>query len=71
MKMVKDIIGGQTERDIPKCTKCQEPKDMSWKTGVSAKNKKPWGNFSCFACKDVVWYEIGANGSWQPQKVKW
>jgi hypothetical protein len=71
VKMVKDIIGGQTERDIPKCSKCHDAKDMTWKTGVSAKNNKPWGNFSCFACKDVIWYEIGSDGAWQPQKAKW
>ena len=69
--MVKDIIGGQTERDIPKCSKCQDPKEMQWKTGVSAKNKKPWGNFSCFACKDVIWYEIKPNGTWGVQERKW
>lgn len=69
--MVKDIIGGQTERDIPRCSKCHDRKEMSWKTGVSAKTKKPWGNFSCFTCKDVIWYEIGADGAWQPQKNKW
>ncbi len=68
--LVKDIIGGQTQRDIPNCTGCQQPKPMSWKTGVSGKTKKPWGNFSCFACKDVQWYEIGADGAWKPQK-KW
>jgi hypothetical protein len=69
--MVKDIIGGQTERDIPKCSKCHDAKDMTWKTGVSAKNNKPWGNFSCFACKDVIWYEIGSDGAWKPQEKKW
>ena len=72
VKMVKDIIGGQTERDIPKCSKCHDAKYMTWKTGVSAKNNKPWGNFSCFACKDVIWYEISKeDGTWQPQKAKW
>lgn len=71
VNLVKDIIGGQTQRDIPNCTGCQQPKPMSWKTGVSGKTKKPWGNFSCFACKDVQWYEIGADGAWQPQKNKW
>jgi hypothetical protein len=70
VNLVKDIIGGQTQRDIPNCTGCQQPKPMSWKTGVSGKTKKPWGNFSCFACKDVHWYEIGADGAWKPQK-KW
>jgi hypothetical protein len=71
VKMVKDIIGGQTERDIPKCSKCHDAKDMTWKTGVSAKNNKAWGNFSCFACKDVIWYEIGSDGAWKPQEKKW
>lgn len=69
--MVKDIIGGQTERDIPRCSKCHDHKEMTWKTGVSVKTKKPWGNFSCFTCKDVIWYEISSDGSWKPQKVKW
>jgi hypothetical protein len=71
VKMVKDIIGGQTERDIPKCSKCHDHKEMTWKTGVSLKNNKPWGNFSCFACKDVIWYEVGADGAWKPQEKKW
>ena len=69
--IVKDIIGGTTERDIPRCSKCHDHKEMHWKTGVSAKTKKPWGNFSCYTCKDTIWYEIAADGSWQPQKNKW
>lgn len=69
--IVKDIIGGQTKQDIPHCSKCHDNKPMTWRTGVSGKTKKPWGNFSCFACKDVIWYEIAADGSWQPQKNKW
>jgi len=70
VNIVKDIIGGQTERDIPKCKGCDEPKTMSWKTGIG-KNKKPYGKMDCFACKDIIWYEVGANGAWQPQKNKW
>jgi hypothetical protein len=69
--LVKDIIGGQTEKDIPHCTGCHDHKPMSWATGVSGKTKKPWGKFGCFVCKDVLWYEIAADGSWQPQKNKW
>jgi hypothetical protein len=71
VNIVKDIIGGQTQRDIPNCTKCHDHKPMSWATGVSGKTKKPWGKFGCFVCKDVIWYEIAADGSWQPQKNKW
>jgi len=69
--IVKDIIGATSEGDIPHCSKCHDHKEMTWKTGVSMKTKKPWGNFSCFACKEVIWYEIAADGSWQPQKAKW
>jgi hypothetical protein len=71
VNIVKDIIGGQTKQDIPNCTKCEQPKPMSWKTGVSGKTKKPWGNFSCYVCKDVQWYEIKPNGSWGVQERKW
>jgi hypothetical protein len=72
VNMVKDIIGGQTERDIPNCTKCEEPKPMRWGTGVSLKTKKPWGKFDCYVCKDVKWYEINKEtGAWQPQEKKW
>ena len=69
--MVKDIIGATTKQDIPRCTKCHDHKEMTWKTGVSGKTKKPWGNFSCYTCKDVLWYEIGADGAWKPQERKW
>jgi hypothetical protein len=75
VKIVKDIMGGQTERDIPNC-KCGKP--MAWKTGVG-KNNKPWGHFKCSiwskatgaGCDVVNWYEIDAQGAWSPQKVKW
>lgn len=68
--LLKKEMGARTEQDIPRCSKCHDHKEMTWKTGVSGKTKKPWGNFSCFVCKDVIWYEIAADGSWQPQK-KW
>jgi hypothetical protein len=72
VKIVKDIIGGQTERDIPNC-KCG--KAMSWRTG-QGKNNKPWGHFACTnvparKCMEPIWYEIDASGAWSPQKVKW
>ena len=71
VKMVKDIIGGQTERDIPKCSKCHDAKDMTWKTGTG-KNGKPYANFSCWTCKDIIWYEISKeDGTWVPQKAKY
>jgi predicted lipoprotein with Yx(FWY)xxD motif len=70
--LMSEVMGAtKIDKDIPHCSKCHDNKPMTWKTGVSAKNNKAWGNFSCFACKDVIWYEIAPNGSWQPQKNKW
>lgn len=69
--IVKDIIGGQTDKDIPRCTKCHDKKPMSWKSG-QGKNGKPYGKFDCFVCKEVIWYEIDkVTGTWVPQKAKW
>jgi len=70
--LVKEIIGGQTERDIPNC-KCG--KAMAWRTG-NGKNNKPWGHFACTnvpsrKCMEPIWYEIGADGAWKPQEKKW
>jgi hypothetical protein len=69
--MVKEIIGGQTERDVPRCSKCHDHKEMTWKTGTG-KNGKPYANFSCWTCKDIIWYEISKeDGTWIPQKAKY
>jgi hypothetical protein len=74
---VKEIIGGQTEKDIPVCNHG----DMMWKTGTT-KAGKPWGHFKCKAAvtgeiggrcespNDVIWYEIAKDGSWQRQKAR-
>ena len=74
---VKEIIGGQTEKDIPHC----KHGEMFWKTGTT-KAGKPWGHFKCKAAvtgeiggrcespNDVIWYEIAQDGSWQRQKVR-
>jgi len=71
---VKEIIGGQTEKDIPRC----QHGDMIWRTGES--KGKPWGHFKCpyavtgelTRCpspNDVIWYEISKeDGTWQRQK---
>ena len=73
---VKYIIGGQTEKDIPRCPHG----DMIWKTGQSGAGKV-WGHFKCSAwvtgeltrCpkgEDVIWYEINKEGAWQRQKAR-
>jgi len=73
---VKEIIGGQTEKDIPRCPHG----DMIWKTGQSGAGKS-WGHFKCrnavtgelTRCpkgEDVIWYEINKEGAWQRQKAR-
>jgi hypothetical protein len=67
---VKEIIGGQTEKDIPHC----QHGEMAWKTGTT-KAGKPWGHFKCTSsridqCKDPMWYEIAQDGTWQRQKAR-
>ena len=73
--VVKDIIGGTTDKDVPRC----EHGEMIWKTGQT-KQGKSWGHFKCVGAatgallrctvNDVIWYEIGPNGNWIPQKVR-
>ena len=74
VSMVKEIIGGQTEKDIPRCPHGE----MIWKSNKSATGKV-WGHFKCRGAvngeltrcakgEDVIWYEIGKDGAWQPQK---
>ena len=75
---VKEIIGGQTEKDIPRCPHGE----MFWKTGTT-KAGKPWGHFKCPRAAtgeisdrcpspdDVIWYEINKEtGAWQRQKAR-
>jgi hypothetical protein len=76
VSMVKEIIGGQTEKDIPRCPHG----DMVWKTGQTGAGKA-WGHFKCLNAvtgeltrcpkgEDVIWYEINKEGAWQRQKAR-
>ena len=76
VQTVKDIIGGTTDKDIPRC----EHGEMIWKTGQT-KQGKAWGHFKCVGAatgamlrcdkaNDVIWYEISPEGNWRPQKVR-
>ena len=73
---VKDIIGGTTDKDVPRCPHGE----MHWAHGMTKANKA-WGHFKCIAAatgemnrcpkgEDVIWYEIGPDGAWRPQKVR-
>ena len=69
--LVQDVLGAtKIDKDIPRCRNCHDHKPMDWKTGVSAKTKKPWGKFDCYVCRDVIWYNIAADGSWKPQEAR-
>lgn len=68
--LVKQVLGGKTQTDIPNC-KCNQP--MAWADGVS-KAGKPWGHFKCSnvpsrKCQEPIWYNIAADGSWQPREA--
>jgi hypothetical protein len=69
--LVQDVLGAtKIDKDIPRCRNCHDHKPMEWKTGVSAKNNKPWGKFDCYVCRDVIWYNIASDGTWKPQEAK-
>ena len=69
VNLVKSIIGGQTEKDIPHC----EHGERIWATGTS-KAGKPYGMMKCTLTPSKqcppIWYEIKADGSWGPQENK-
>ena len=69
VSLVQEVLGGvKIDKDIPNCRNCHDHKPMSWRTGVSAKTNKPWANFSCFACKDVIWYNLAPDGTWKARE---
>lgn len=65
VKNVEEIIGTQ-DKVIPNCKGCHNNKPMEWKSGMG-KNGKPYGKFSCWTCKEVIWYKIAPDGTWIPQ----
>lgn len=77
IETVKDIIGGQTEKDIPNCS---HGKPRILRTGTS-KAGKQWAAWDCAfkasnyqvgqekPCEpDRIWLELSPSGTWVPQK---
>ena len=75
--LVKDIIGGQTEKDIPNCS---HGKPRVLRTGTS-KAGKQWAAWDCTYKANVyqvgqekpcdpdrIWLELSPSGTWVPQK---
>ena len=72
--LVKDILGGTTEKDVQRC----KHGNMIWKTGKTKANKQ-WGHWRCVnqvtsgmpgasteKC-EPIWYEIKPDGTWGKQ----
>lgn len=77
VELVKEIIGAQTDKDIPMC-KCGEQRVL--RTGTS-KAGKQWAGWDCpikasrhlhegkTPCNpDRIWLELSPSGTWVPQK---
>lgn len=75
--LVKDIIGAQTDKDIPNCS---HGKPRILRTGTS-KTGKQWAAWDCLykasnyqvgqekPCEpERIWLELSPNGTWVPQK---
>jgi hypothetical protein len=67
MLEVSAQLGGEMLAEAPQCAHGHRV----WREGVSAKNGKAWGNYSCIERKpkqcDPLWYNFGSNGKWEPQ----
>jgi hypothetical protein len=77
--VVKEIIGGTTDKDIPMC-KCGQQRVLRTGTGKTGKQWAAWdcpvkahrhlndGQEPCDP--ERIWLELNSNGQWQPQKVR-
>ena len=71
---VAAIMGTAEAAEVPKCAHGS----MVWKTGHSAKTGKDWAAYQCTALGHAgfeskcpaVWYVLGSDGKWQPQKAR-
>ena len=63
-----------TQFDVPSCVHGE----MVWQTGISQKNGKEWARMTCQSKGQTggmdqcppIWYNIGSNGKWEPQKAR-
>ena len=74
MENVAAIMGTAEAAEVPQCAHGS----MVWKTGHSAKTGKDWAAYQCTALGHAgfegkcpaVWYVLGSDGKWQPQKPR-
>jgi len=74
LDLVQDILGTGEAQEAPQC----KHGSMVWKTGHSTKTGKDWAAYQCTALGHsgfegkcpAVWYVLGSDGKWQPQKAR-
>jgi hypothetical protein len=74
MENVAAIIGTGEAAEVPQC----KHGSMVWKEGHSAKTGKDWAAYQCTALGHAgyegkcpaIWYVVGSDGKWQPQKAR-
>jgi hypothetical protein len=74
MENIAAVMGTEEAAEVPQC----KHGSMVWKTGHSAKTGKDWAAYQCTALGhsgfegkcSAVWYVLGSDGKWQPQKAR-
>jgi len=74
MENIATVMGTEEAAEVPQC----KNGSMVWKTGHSAKTGKDWAAYHCTALGHAgfegkcpaVWYVLGSDGKWQPQKAR-
>jgi hypothetical protein len=74
MENITAVMGTEEAAEVPQC----KHGSMVWKTGHSTKTGKDWAAYQCTALGHAgfegkcpaVWYVLGSDGKWQPQKAR-
>jgi hypothetical protein len=74
LETVAAIMGTGEAAEVPQC----KHGSMVWKEGHSVKTGKDWAAYQCTALGHAgyegkcpaIWYVIGSDGKWQPQKAR-
>jgi len=72
LDLVQDILGTGEAQEAPQC----KHGHMRWREGE--KNGRAWGGYQCMQMNaggvksdcPPIWYNIGSDGKWHPQKAK-
>jgi hypothetical protein len=72
LDLVQDILGTGEAQEAPQC----KHGHMKWREGE--KNGRAWGGYQCTIINhqggepkcDAIWFNIGSDGKWHPQKAR-